>query len=165
MLRSVTYQNVLLKDHFIISLVSGAQIDFGGIAKGYAAEAVCKLLSSHRVEGAILDLGGNVLALESRTTIRMSISDVSITLGVMDLLPGPVDAALDCSACLMPQASVFFIAMGDMISGGVRMEIRVLRYFLTVVREESITKGRGCFAHYPANSQPSDCSDGGRIGY
>lgn len=40
----------------------------------------------------------------------------------------------------MPQASVFFIAMGDMISGGVRMEIRVLRYFLTVVREESITK-------------------------
>ena len=163
MLRSVTYQNVLLKDHFIISLVSGAQIDFGGIAKGYAAEAVCKLLSSHRVEGAILDLGGNVLALESRTTIRMSISDVSITLGVMD----PVARACGhfSSACLMPQASVFFIAMGDMISGGVRMEIRVLRYFLTVVREESITKGRGCFAHYPANSQPSDCSDGGRIGY
>lgn len=91
MLRSVTYQNVLLKDHFIISLVSGAQIDFDGIAKGYAAEAVCKLLSSHRVEGAILDLGGNVLALESRTTVRMSISDVSITLGVMDLLTGPVD--------------------------------------------------------------------------
>lgn len=43
-----------------------AQVDLGGIAKGYAAWNVCKLLSGAGVTGAVLDLGGDVALLGSK---------------------------------------------------------------------------------------------------
>ena len=42
------------------------------------------------------------------------------------------------------------------------MEIRVLRYFLTVVREESITKASEVFTYHAADTFTSACTDGGR---
>lgn len=48
--------SVLLKDE-------GMVLDLGGIAKGYAADEVARILHEHGVEHAIVNLGGNVLTL------------------------------------------------------------------------------------------------------
>ena len=42
------------------------------------------------------------------------------------------------------------------------MEIRVLRFFLTVVREESIIVYLQCFTYHAADTFTSACTDGGR---
>jgi thiamine biosynthesis lipoprotein len=39
----------------------GMSLDLGAIAKGYAADEIGKILASHRVKAAVVDLGGNVL--------------------------------------------------------------------------------------------------------
>ncbi|MBK5201164.1 MAG: FAD:protein FMN transferase [Spirochaetaceae bacterium] len=44
----------------------GMMIDLGGIAKGYAADEVAKILSSNNIEKAIINLGGNVLTIGTR---------------------------------------------------------------------------------------------------
>ena len=41
-------------------LEKGMSINFGGIAKGYAADCVCEILEEHKVRKAVIDLGGNV---------------------------------------------------------------------------------------------------------
>lgn len=48
-------QTIFLKRH-------GMAIDLGAIAKGYAADEMARILHSKKVERAIIDLGGNVLA-------------------------------------------------------------------------------------------------------
>ncbi len=45
----------------------GMEIDLGGIAKGYAADEIAKILSFNNVEKAIINLGGNVLTVGRRT--------------------------------------------------------------------------------------------------
>ena len=44
----------------------GMMLDLGGIAKGYAADEVAKILASHDVNNAIINLGGNVLTVGTR---------------------------------------------------------------------------------------------------
>lgn len=39
---------------------SDTQIDLGGIAKGYCADKVAKVLENHDIKSALIDLGGNV---------------------------------------------------------------------------------------------------------
>lgn len=51
-----------------IVLDGGAQIDVGGIAKGYAADAATTLLRDRGITSALLDLGGNVTALGGKGT-------------------------------------------------------------------------------------------------
>jgi thiamine biosynthesis lipoprotein len=41
---------------------SGMALDLGAIAKGYAADEIAKILQRARVTGAIIDLGGNIVA-------------------------------------------------------------------------------------------------------
>lgn len=41
----------------------GMALDLGGIAKGYAADEAARILRSHGVERAIINLGGNILTL------------------------------------------------------------------------------------------------------
>lgn len=43
-----------------VTLRNSAMLDFGGIAKGYAAEKCVKLLEAAGIEAALLSLGGNV---------------------------------------------------------------------------------------------------------
>jgi thiamine biosynthesis lipoprotein len=38
----------------------GMALDFGGIAKGYAADELVKILRAHHVKRAVIDLGGNI---------------------------------------------------------------------------------------------------------
>ena len=42
---------------------SGMKVDLGAIAKGYAADEVASILRSHGVKHAIINLGGNILAV------------------------------------------------------------------------------------------------------
>lgn len=41
----------------------GMAIDLGGIGKGYASAALAELFSSHSINSALVDLGGNVVAI------------------------------------------------------------------------------------------------------
>ncbi len=52
--------SVFLKD-------PGMVLDLGGIAKGYAADEVVKILAAHDVQSAIINLGGNVLTMGRKT--------------------------------------------------------------------------------------------------
>ena len=52
--------SVFLKDE-------GMVLDLGGIAKGYAADEVARVLHEHGVSHAIVNLGGNVLTLGNKT--------------------------------------------------------------------------------------------------
>lgn len=49
-----------------VSLDGGCQLDFGAIAKGYAAEHCAQLLQEQGVEAALLSLGGNVQTLGTK---------------------------------------------------------------------------------------------------
>jgi thiamine biosynthesis lipoprotein len=45
---------------------AGARLDLGGIAKGYASQAAARLLRERGIGSALIDLGGNVVALGHR---------------------------------------------------------------------------------------------------
>lgn len=65
-LTQVDYHFVNLKSDLTVSLDGGAQIDLGAIAKGYAAEQVREVFANYGVQNALIDLGGNILALGSK---------------------------------------------------------------------------------------------------
>ena len=44
-----------------------AAIDFGGIAKGYTSERVAKIMQEHGINSALMNLGGNVQAIGTKT--------------------------------------------------------------------------------------------------
>ncbi|SHI73534.1 FAD:protein FMN transferase [Lutispora thermophila] len=64
-LKLVDYNKLSLnKDNLTAKLeLSGMIVDLGGIAKGYAADEVATILKKHGVNHAIINLGGNILAL------------------------------------------------------------------------------------------------------
>jgi thiamine biosynthesis lipoprotein len=61
LLERVGYANVGV-DGNTVTLKNGAEIDLGGIAKGYAADALKEVLARHGVDSGLISLGGNVLA-------------------------------------------------------------------------------------------------------
>lgn len=42
------------------------QLDFGGIAKGYALDEAARILRNHRIQNALINIGGNLIALGRR---------------------------------------------------------------------------------------------------
>ncbi len=61
------YEDVLFKGSNLVALRRiGQAVDLGGIAKGYAADEVRKLLVSQGVESALINLGGNVVTIGLR---------------------------------------------------------------------------------------------------
>lgn len=64
----VNHSDVVLNDadHSVFLTRKGMVIDLGGIAKGYAGQAVDELLSKAGVKHAIIDLGGNIIALGTK---------------------------------------------------------------------------------------------------
>jgi thiamine biosynthesis lipoprotein len=58
----VGYQHIRLneEDQTVELLKPGMQLDFGGIAKGYAAEEALKVLKNYGIEQALIDAGGDV---------------------------------------------------------------------------------------------------------
>ncbi|NDL66563.1 FAD:protein FMN transferase [Anaerotalea alkaliphila] len=63
-LEHVDYRKVRMdpKERTIYLEDKGMRLDLGGIAKGYAADAVAEILREGKVKGAIVNLGGNVFA-------------------------------------------------------------------------------------------------------
>lgn len=46
----------------------GMKLDLGAIAKGYAADELKKIILSHNIHQAIIDLGGNILTIGKKTS-------------------------------------------------------------------------------------------------
>lgn len=65
-LASVDYQNIVINGNHV-SLLNGASIDLGALAKGYIADRIKEYLLSEGVESAIINLGGNVLCVGEKT--------------------------------------------------------------------------------------------------
>nr|WP_207653576.1 FAD:protein FMN transferase [Clostridium peptidivorans] len=67
-LKLVEYKDVKInEDKSIFLKRPGMIIDLGGIAKGYTADAVVDVLKQNGVKSAVIDLGGNVFAMGSKT--------------------------------------------------------------------------------------------------
>jgi len=64
---TVDYTKILLGDSTVTLLDPEAQLDLGGIAKGYIADAVRDFLANRGVGSAIINLGGNVVVIGSNT--------------------------------------------------------------------------------------------------
>lgn len=67
-LNKIDYKNILLnKENNSVMLKDNDMIlDLGGIAKGYIADEIVKLLKDNEVNSAIIDLGGNIFALGNK---------------------------------------------------------------------------------------------------
>lgn len=67
LLARVDYAQVALDEAAgTAALPHGVEVDLGSVAKGYTGDALAALLKAHRVESAMLDLGGNIQAVGAR---------------------------------------------------------------------------------------------------
>ncbi|MDO4544683.1 MAG: FAD:protein FMN transferase [Bacillota bacterium] len=64
---TVDYGNLIIDENSITLTDPDAAIDLGGIAKGYIADRTGEFLKEQGVERAIIDLGGNILALGDKS--------------------------------------------------------------------------------------------------
>lgn len=62
----VNYKNITIDEDFVTLSDSEAQIDLGGIAKGFIADKLKSYMISVGVTSAIIDLGGNILTIGSK---------------------------------------------------------------------------------------------------
>jgi thiamine biosynthesis lipoprotein len=68
-LRLVDYNDLVLDElkHTAYLKKAGQAVDLGGIAKGYAADEVKRLLMEGGVKSALINLGGNIMTIGGRT--------------------------------------------------------------------------------------------------
>ncbi len=93
------YNNVTLneKDKSVYLEKEGMMLDLGGIAKGYAADEVAKILKAHDIEKAIVNLGGNVLTIGTRvddTKWRIGVQNPALERGGYVMIVNLEDLAL-----------------------------------------------------------------------
>ncbi len=86
LLANTGYEKVRLNGQ-TVELPTGMELDLGAVGKGYAADETAQVLAEHGVESALLDFGGNILAMGSRpdgTPWRIGVRDPETdgTLGV-----------------------------------------------------------------------------------
>jgi len=62
-LKKIGYKNLVIKNNVLSSTRKGIGVDLGGIAKGYAADEVVKILKLMGIKSALIDLGGNIYAM------------------------------------------------------------------------------------------------------
>ena len=62
----VDYRTIQVADHTVTLQNPNAAIDLGGIAKGYIADRIKDYLKSQGVTSALIDLGGNILAVGNK---------------------------------------------------------------------------------------------------
>lgn len=74
-----------------VTLADGAQLDLGGIAKGYAGDVVRSIFEQNGISSAMIDLGGDVCAMGAKpngSNWRIAVKDPADTgrfLGVLEL--------------------------------------------------------------------------------
>ncbi len=64
-LKCIDYNSLILKNK-TITKKEEVSIDLGAIAKGYATDCIKKLLEEEGIKRAIIDLGGNILAMKKK---------------------------------------------------------------------------------------------------
>ncbi|MGL5020470.1 MAG: FAD:protein FMN transferase [Mycoplasmatales bacterium] len=64
-LKNVGCNDIIVQDNKI-SIPEGYIIDLGSIAKGYAADEVIKILKDNNVNSALINLGGNIQAINTK---------------------------------------------------------------------------------------------------
>mgnify|MGYP003291842080 CR=1 FL=1 len=71
----VNYKNILIdEENMQVCLpIAGMEIDFGAIAKGYAADCVLEYMKTLPIEVALIDLGGNIYTYGSSPTTSQSV--------------------------------------------------------------------------------------------
>ena len=77
-LEKVNCSNIFFLDKDIACLENGAQIDLGGIAKGYAADKAAQAMKDAGIEYGIITIGGNV------RTVGTKPSGEDFTVGIQD---------------------------------------------------------------------------------
>lgn len=63
----VNYKNIIIRDNRVRLTSSKAALDLGAIAKGYIADRLKDYLKENGVKHAIINLGGNVLTIGTKT--------------------------------------------------------------------------------------------------
>lgn len=71
-LEAVDYNNISVNDT-TVTAENGAQLDLGGIAKGYIADKVKEYLKSRGVTSAVINLGGNTLLIGNKNKNAFSV--------------------------------------------------------------------------------------------
>lgn len=56
----VSSENIVLKENYTVQLLNNAQVDLGGIAKGYIADKAAEAMKAVGIEYGIISLGGNI---------------------------------------------------------------------------------------------------------
>ena len=72
-----------------LTLPSGVQIDFGGIAKGYTSQKVMDIFQKHHLTGGLADLGGNIQVTGNKpdgSPWRVGIEDPADTSALLGIL-------------------------------------------------------------------------------
>lgn len=64
---AVDYNNIILSDKQTVQLINNTSIDLGGIAKGFIADEIATLLNENSISKALINIGGNVMALGTST--------------------------------------------------------------------------------------------------
>lgn len=77
-LADVNYQQVQISENTVMMANPKGEIDLGAIAKGYIADRVIECLKEDGVTSAIVDLGGNICALGSKS------KDTPFVIGIKD---------------------------------------------------------------------------------
>lgn len=67
-LEHINYKNIVEGENSVTLTDPKAQIDLGGIAKGFVADKLKQYMKSKGVTSAIIDLGGNILTIGGKTS-------------------------------------------------------------------------------------------------
>ena len=93
----VDYRRVKVFDDCRVALGAGQSMDLGGIAKGYASDEVARVLREAGVDRALINLGGNILALGKKkdgSPWKLGIQDplqhTGATVGYLEVSGGAV---------------------------------------------------------------------------
>lgn len=62
----INYQNISINNNQVKLLDQKAEVDFGGIAKGFIADKIAAYLKEEGVQSAIINLGGNIMTVGGR---------------------------------------------------------------------------------------------------
>ena len=67
-LKTVNYQNIICEENKILYKNPDTMVDLGAIAKGYIADEIKDYLIKHKVNNALINLGGNILCVGDKMT-------------------------------------------------------------------------------------------------
>lgn len=97
--RHVDYKNIQIDGNRVRLADSQATIDLGGIAKGYIADRVADYLEENGVTGAIVDLGGNIVAIGKKGSSMEDSEGTDFSVGVASPVSGrgEILGAISCS--------------------------------------------------------------------